>query len=271
MLTNPKHPKVRYFSSLKTKKRRKAEGKFIVEGIHLVSEGLKCGLIDRVLFSGSIMRTYDGKNLIGKIISSGIPHEEVNEKIFKDLSNVETPQWIIASVRPKLADFGSLFEADRPLILVACGIQDPGNLGTMIRTASAAGCSGLILTQGTVDPYNEKVVRATAGTIFHLNMVKIDDIIEVVSSLKRRGIKVISSFVDASRAYFEADYCRPTAVVIGSEGQGLPAGLENISDETVSIPMAAGTESLNAGVAAAVILFEAVRQRRVQKGNREGT
>ena len=99
---------------------------------------------------------------------------------------METPQGIVASVKPKDSDLGDLFERPDPMIVAACGIQDPGNLGTIIRTADASGCSGVILTAGTVDPYNEKVIRASSGSIFHLNIVKIDDIIDVVSSLKRR-------------------------------------------------------------------------------------
>jgi TrmH family RNA methyltransferase len=238
----------------------------MVEGIHLVSEAIQAGLLDRVIYSDKILETSEGKSLIGKIISSGIPNEEANEKVIRHLSDVETPQGIIASVKPKAVDIGSLFESSEPLIVVACGIQDPGNLGTIIRTADAAGCSGIILTQGTVNPYNDKVIRASSGSIFHLNIVKIDDIIEVVSALKRRGIKVISTLVGAEKEYYSVDYSGPVAVIIGSESRGLPAEIERLSDVSVSIPMIGEAESLNAAVSCAIVLYEALRQRRTDAG-----
>jgi TrmH family RNA methyltransferase len=266
MLTSTDNPKVKYFHLLKTNKPRKTAGKFMVEGIHLVSEAIQAGLLDRVLYSEKILETSEGKGLIGKILSSGIPNEEANEKIIRYLSDVETPQGIMASVKPKAVDIGSLFESSDPLIVVACGIQDPGNLGTIIRTADAAGCSGIILTQGTVNPYNDKVIRASSGSIFHLNIVKIDDIIEVVSALKRRVIRVISSAVAAEKEYYSVDYKGPVAVMIGSESKGLPAEIERISDVSVSIPIIGEAESLNAAVSCAIILYEALRQRRTDAG-----
>jgi TrmH family RNA methyltransferase len=266
MLTSTENPKVKYFHLLKTNKPRKTSGKFMVEGIHLVSEAVKEGLLDRVLYSEKILETTEGKGLLGKIISSGIPNEEANDKVIRYLSDVETPQGIIASVKPKVVDIGSLFENSDPMIVVACGIQDPGNLGTIIRTADAAGCSGIILTQGTVNPYNDKVIRASSGSIFHLNIVKIDDIIDVVSALKRRGIKVISTFVGAEKEYYSIDYNGPVAVMIGSESKGLPEEIERLSDVSVSIPMIGRSESLNAAVSCAIVLYEALRQRRTDAG-----
>jgi TrmH family RNA methyltransferase len=266
MLTSTDNPKVKYFHSLKTNKPRKTSGKFMVEGIHLVGEAIQSGLLDRVIYSEKILETTDGKGLLGKIISAGIPNEEANDKVIRHLSDVETPQGIIASVKPKAVDIGSLFESPDPLIVVACGIQDPGNLGTIIRTADAAGCSGIILTQGTVNPYNDKVIRASSGSIFHLNIVKIDDIIEVVSALKRRGIKVVSTLVGAEKEYYSVDYSGPVAVIIGSESKGLPAEIERLSDVSVSIPIIGQAESLNAAVSCAIVLYEALRQRRTDAG-----
>jgi TrmH family RNA methyltransferase len=266
MLTSTENPKVKYFSTLKTNKPRRTTGKFMVEGIHLVSEAINAGLLDRVIYSEKILEISEGKNLIGKIISSGIPNEEANEKVIRHLSDVETPQGIIASVKPRAADIGNMFESSDPLIVVACGIQDPGNLGTIIRTADAAGCSGIILTQGTVNPYNDKVIRASSGSIFHLNIVKIDDIIEVASALKRRGIRIISTVIGAEKEYYSINYNGPVAVMIGSESKGLPAEIERLSDVSVSIPMIGEAESLNAAVSCAIILYEALRQRRGNAG-----
>jgi RNA methyltransferase, TrmH family len=266
MLTSTDNPKVKYFNSLKQNKTRKAEGKFFVEGIHLVGEAMQAGLLDRVLYSETVMKTSEGKHLLGKLISSGIHIEEASVQVIKHLSSVESPQGVIASVNPKASDLGSFFEKPDPLIVVACGIQDPGNLGTMIRTADAAGCSGIILSSGTVDPYNDKVIRASSGSIFHLNMVKIDDIIELASSLKRRGVRMISTVVDAEKAYYSVDYRGPVAIVIGSESKGLSPEIERLSDESIAIPMLGGVESLNAAVSCAIVVYEALRQRRTDAG-----
>jgi TrmH family RNA methyltransferase len=266
MLTSTQNPKVKYFNSLKQNKTRRTAGKFFIEGIHLVGEAMQAGLLDRVLYSEKVLKTSEGKDLLGKIISSGIHSEEASESVIGHLSSVESPQGIIASVKPKASDLGSLFEKSDPLIIVACGIQDPGNLGTMIRTADAAGCSGVILSAGTVDPYNDKVIRASSGSIFHLNMVKIDDIIELASSLKRRGVKIISAVVDADKDYYSADYRGPAAILIGSESRGLSPEIERLSDESIAIPMLGGVESLNAAVSCAIVLYEALRQRRANAG-----
>ncbi|MFH1710000.1 MAG: 23S rRNA (guanosine(2251)-2'-O)-methyltransferase RlmB [bacterium] len=266
MLTSSQNEKVKYFSSLKSNKPRRTAGKFLVEGVHLVREAMQAGLLEKVIYSEKILETSEGRDLLGKLISAGIPNEEANEKVIQDLSEVETPQGIIAAVRPKISDLGSLFEKNDPLIVVACGVQDPGNLGTIIRTADAAGCSGIILTKGTVNPYNSKVIRSSSGSIFHLNIVKIDDIIDLASALKRRGIRMISTVVDAAKEYYSVDYSGPVAVVIGSESKGISSEVERLSDESVSIPMLGGVESLNAAVSCAVILYEALRQRRTSAG-----
>jgi TrmH family RNA methyltransferase len=266
MLTSALNAKVKYFSSLKRKKSRRSSGKFLVEGIHLVNEAMRAGLLDRVIYSERLVKTFEGKELLGKIISSGLPVEEASEKVLRHLSDVESPQGIAAAVRPKNPDFGDLFETADPLIVAACGIQDPGNLGTIVRTAEAAGCSGIVLSAGTVDPYNDKVIRASSGSIFRLNIVRIDDIIELASALKRRGVRIVSAFAEAEKDVYSADLRGPLAVMIGSESKGLPEDVAGISDENVSIPMSGPVESLNAAVSCAVILYEALRQRRANAG-----
>ena len=266
MLTSAQNPKVKYLASLKSKKNRRPDGKFFIEGLHIVAEALRAGMLERVIYSESALKTAEGKDLVGRLISSDIPIEEASEKVIRSLSDVETPQGIAASARPKVSDIGSLFEDDNPLIVVACGIQDPGNLGTIIRTADAAGASGAVITSGSVDPYNDKAVRASAGSIFHLNTVRFDDIIGLVSALKRRGVRVISTYPGAEKIYYDADFRKPTAVILGNEAQGLPADIEKLSDETVSIPIIGGAESLNAAVSGAVIIYEALRQRRHDAG-----
>jgi len=253
---------IKYFRSLKKKKHRKDEGKFIIEGPHLVEEALKEGLLDKAIYSRNFASTLEAKELLKRISDKNIVCVEESAQNISSISSVETPQGIIASAKPNSSDLGSLFEKSDPLIVIAYEIQDPGNLGTIIRTCDAAGCSGLILSKGTVDPYNDKVIRASSGSIFRLNIIKADDIIELISSLKRRGIKVLSAASNAEQSIFNADLSGPTALIIGNEGKGVPGEIEKLSSGTLSIPMEGGTESLNAAVSAAVILYEALRQRR---------
>lgn len=261
MITSSDSPRYRYFIKLKKKKERSSKDLFIVEGMHLVEEALKVGSIDRVIFCPALMRDAEGRMLLNDLVRADVPLDETSVTLLKGLSSVESPQGIIASVKARDTDMSSLFDSTLPLIVVACGIQDPGNLGTLIRTADAAGCSGVIVTNGTVDPFNEKVVRSTAGSIFHLNIVKYDDIIELVHSLKRRGIAVIATDAKSEKKYFDIDLKRPTAVIVGNEGQGLSEDIEKLCSESVSIPIIGKAESLNAAIAAALVLYEAVRQR----------
>jgi TrmH family RNA methyltransferase len=266
MLTSLENPKVKQFHSLKQKKQRKADGKFLIEGVHLISEAMQAGLLDKVIYSEKVLKTFEGKDLIGKIIAADIPSEEASVKVISYLSDVENPQGVFASVNPKVSDLSDLLNNDDPLIVIACGIQDPGNLGTLIRTCDAAGCSGLIISQGTVDIYNDKVIRASSGSIFHLNIIKIDDIIDLIPSLKRRGIKVFSSVVGAQKDHYMVDWSGPIALIIGSEAQGIAKEIERLSDGSISIPMVGKVESLNAAVSGAIILYEAYRQREINAG-----
>jgi RNA methyltransferase, TrmH family len=261
MLSSIQNPKVKQFKKLQDKQ-NSSQLSFVIEGIHLVQEAFKAGLLENVIYCEKVLKGHEGKELLGKLISSDIDIEEVSESVVRYLSNVEVPQGIVAISKKKTDDMGSLFEGTDPLIVVACGIQDPGNLGTMIRTADGAAAAGLIVTAGAVDPYNDKVVRATAGSLFHLKIIKIDDIIDMIASLKRRGVKIVSTSAEAKKTYFDAELTGPIALLIGNEGRGLGVEVERLSDEVVSIPMPGSSESLNAAVSSAVIIYEALRQRR---------
>jgi RNA methyltransferase, TrmH family len=251
-----------YFNSIKDRKKAGSKKKaFFIEGPHLVEEALLSGVLEKVLYSPKAILSIDGKDLIRRIKHANIPAEETIEAILNSISDVSRHQGIVASAKIKEHEIVSVLGSDDPLILIACAIQDPGNLGTMIRTADAVKASGVVLTSGTVDLYNDKVIRATAGSIFHLNIVKIDDIIEMISSLKRRGVKVFSTSLDAKKSLYEADLKGPTALIIGNEGSGVPLEIEHLCDESIYIPMKGDAESLNAAVSSAVILYEAFRQR----------
>jgi TrmH family RNA methyltransferase len=150
---------------------------------------------------------------------------------------------------------------DASLLVVCVDLRDPGNAGTVLRSAEAAGAGGVICADGTVDPFNPKTVRASAGSLFHVPVVRGGDALEVLDQVGRWGLQRLATVPRHGAAYTATDLTRPTAFVLGNEANGLPAGLEAGIDAEVTIPMAGRSESLNVGMAAAVLCFEALRQR----------
>ena len=151
---------------------------------------------------------------------------------------------------------------DAPLLVVLENIQDPGNMGTIIRTAEGAGATGIIMSKETVDIYNPKTIRSTMGSLFRMPFVYVDDICGTVRELSNRGIRTYAAHLSGENEYYNEDYAGGTAVLIGNEGNGLTEEITSKADRLVKIPMAGKLESLNAAVSAAIILYEAARQRR---------
>jgi TrmH family RNA methyltransferase len=237
-------------SLIEKKKTRRKEGKFVVEGEHLVIEAGPD--IEFILYSADMqaVRAASGR---------GIQCYRISKKVFSLLTSVETPQGVLAVVKKKEYTVRDIL--DRAGIIVLCvGVQDPGNLGTIIRGADAAGAAGVMLSRGTADLYNQKVIRSTMGSLFHLPVLKIDDLEETVRSFKRSKIKVVGADV-SGKDYWRSDLSGPAALLIGNEGAGLPENVLKICDEVVKIPMPGKAESLNAAVSATVIMYEAVRQK----------
>lgn len=232
---------------------RRKEKLFVVEGPHLVEEAV--GQVKFVVYSENLP-------LISKLEEKGIECLKISRKQFADLSGVETPQGILAVVKQPEYNLQSLVKAKNALIVFCIEIQDPGNLGTIIRTADAVGASGIILSRSTVDLYNPKVIRSTMGSLFHLPMVQEVETTETIEMLKTRRVKIIATDINAKEDYFAVDYKHPCAILIGNEGAGLPEEIIKLADERVKIPMPGRAESLNVGISTAVILYEALRQTR---------
>jgi len=183
------------------------------------------------------------------------------DALLESLAEVETSQGVIALAEPVHFDADAVF-AGTPLVLACCGVQDPGNLGALLRTAEAAGATGALLSEGSADPYSWKALRGSMGSAFrlpHLRGVPFD---ELLALLKRRGVRAIAADARAERRYDEIDWRGPAALLVGAEGAGLPGELLRAADERVAIPLRPPVESLNVGVAAGVLLFAAALQRR---------
>lgn len=240
---------------LEKRSARKKEEKFVIEGPHLV-EALLCSFeasesrFDFVIYSKNLPILEKLKN---------VDCYKVSPKQFAEVSEVETPQGILAVVHERKHELKDVLGG---LIVFCAGVQDPGNLGTIIRTADAVGASGIIISKGTVDLYNSKVIRSSMGSIFHLPIVQVDDVAETVKTLKGKKVKVIAADIDGEKDYFLVEYKKPTAILVGNEGAGLDDEVVKLADEVVRIPMPGRAESLNVGVSTAVVLYEALRQRK---------
>ncbi len=235
------------------------EGYCAIEGLRIVEEAIRSGLkFASVFFAHSANAVAD--RLLPQL-ASRVDTLLLPDKLFGEVVPSESPQGVAALVRCKefsLADV--LSKADTGPLLAIAGVQDPGNLGTILRSAEAFGAAGAILGTGTVSPYNPKVTRASAGSIFRLPVVRAQ-MPEVLTEMRKRKIRLIATSSHKGTALPEAQLTGPLAIFIGSEGAGLSRDLMAQMDELVAIPHAATVESLNAGVAASIVLYEAARQR----------
>ena len=196
-----------------------------------------------------------------------IRQEVLSDTVFAYVSDTKTPQGVMCVVRQRnktAKKWERLIEKEqqKPFFLVLDNLQDPGNMGTVIRTAEAAGVTGILMSADCVDVYNPKTIRSTMGSVYRMPLWYAEDICEAVRELKRQGIHTYAAHLEGTVVYDEAEYREGTAFLIGNEGNGLRQEVAELADTWVRIPMAGHVESLNAAIAAAVLMFEAGRQRR---------
>lgn len=240
----------------RARERRRAHA-FVVEGSRLFSEAPR-ERIRYTLVSESFLGQKGSRELL-----EGIPYETVTDRYFEALSDTKTPQGILAVLDQYDHRLEELFpEKGKALLLVLDTIQDPGNLGTMLRAGEAAGVTGVLMNDTTVDIYNPKVVRATMGTIYRMPFYITGDLPGAVNRLKEMGVTAYAAHLQGEDSYERFSYSGHTAFLIGNEGNGLSPETAACTDRRIRIPMAGQVESLNAAMAATVLLFEAARQRR---------
>lgn len=240
---------------LKERRFRDKEGLFILEGFRLIEEAIKANMeIENIIIS----KDYEQK--FQEFLLNNI---DLNKKtfflannLFMQLSSTENPQGIIAVVKKK--NNQKTLKGD--FYLICDKVQDPGNLGTIIRTAHAAGVNGIILTKGTVDIYNDKTIRSTMGSIFYIPIFYDDENYSIIRSLKEDGFSLVATSLAESKNFFEEDLKGKTILAVGNEGNGISNELFELADKKVKIPMPGGAESLNVSIATSIILFEKVRQ-----------
>ena len=246
-----------------------------VEGVRLVEEALRSGCrIEAVLFSESGARHRERLASLVDRTEIAFPVFRTTDRLFEGIADTEHPQGVAALVQPRAATLEDLLHpaTGAPLVVILVGVQDPGNVGTILRTAAAFGASGAATCasaqSGTANPYSPKALRASAGAAFHLPIFAGMSLPILLTQLRIAGVHIFASSLhephEAGASMFspwEVDWREPVAVLLGNEGAGLPEEIERSADRRIRIPMAASVESLNAAAAAAVLFYEAARQR----------
>lgn len=255
--------KIKYLRKLARRQFRQKEKKFIIEGTRFVEELLKENWQTEALFYTSKLTENDrGTQLLKLAKQRNVPCWLVADDAMAELADTETPQGVLALVSMPNYPLESLLISHRqPLLVLVDGVQDPGNLGTIVRTADAMAATGVVLLKGTVDLYNAKTLRSTMGSIFHLPIVTGAKVAQLVELLTLNNITLIVGEPRQGTAVQDLDLTQPMALVVGSEAHGPSKQLLSLADFKVTIPMPGRTESLNVGVACSIMLYEAARQR----------
>lgn len=263
MITSAANQKLREVQALGRKASlRRERGVFLVEGARMLEETPE-DRIEELYVSASFMEKCGG-DLKKKLERRRF--ELLSDRAFAAISDTKTPQGILAVVRREQSSLEELLREERASFLLLETIQDPGNLGTMMRSGEGAGLTAIIADRGTADIYSPKAVRSTMGSIFRVPFVYVDDLHAAIRRLKGAGVQVCAAHLRGSRAYDRVSYRKSNAFLIGNEAAGLCPETAALADFSVRIPMLGAVESLNAAVAAAVLLYELSRQRRDEDG-----
>lgn len=267
MITSMSNPQMKKVQQLLKKARtRREEGLFVAEGIKMFGEAPKDRL-QKVYAAASFAEKEEFQKILKEkgLENPGDKVEIVDDKVFKSLSDTVTPQGVLCLISMKDWSLEEILEGVKnPLLMILEDLQDPGNLGTIIRTGEGAGITGVILSRTSVDVFNPKVIRSTMGSVYRVPVLYVDSIEkEVLSVLKTHGITTYAAHLKGKNNYDQEDYGKGTAFFIGNEGNGLTDSLTACADALIKIPMEGQVESLNAAMASGILMYEAARQRRV--------
>ena len=269
-LTSVRSPRVKAARRLSKRALRVRARSFLAEGPQAVSEALARGGVVTELFLTGAARSRHG-GLAARASRQGAAVHVVSGEVMAELAQTITPQGVIAVCRFVDVPLAALTGAAPRLVVILANVRDPGNAGTVLRTADAAGASGVVFSDASVDPYNSKCVRASAGSIFHLDLVQGGPVAEVVAGLRAAGLRVLAADGNSRQALDQVEprglLSEPTAWLFGNEAWGLPADILALADEMVAVPIYGQAESLNLAAAAAVCLYASARAQRI---NAEG-
>lgn len=241
---------------LKEKKHRLERNEFLIEGFRFIEEALKSDFeVSKVFLSEEALKKWKTYNMETYLKASTKVYL-VKHSILKQLCSTENPQGIAAVVKNKVFSIKN----ENGFYILIDKVQDPGNLGTIIRSAHASKALGIIVTKGTVDIYNEKTLRSTMGSVFNIPILQDDDL-SIVDKLKNKGFKLVVSSLKDSKNFYEEDLTQNIIIAVGNEGAGISEEILKMGDIKLKIPMPGGAESLNVAAAASIMMFEALRQK----------
>lgn len=258
MITSTSNAQVKNLVQLKKKaKARRQQQIYVVEGIRMFREA-PADRIEQVYVSESFLADPEHKKVL-----KGKAYEVLSDSVFSYVSDTKTPQGILCLMKMPDYTLDMLLREKNGMWLVLENLQDPGNLGTMFRTGEGAGIAGVIMDGSTVDIYNPKTIRSTMGSIYRIPFYITEDLPDTIRRMKKRGVRTYAAHLEGSVCYDKPDYVPDTAFMIGNEGNGLTDETAALADTCIRIPMEGQLESLNAAMAAGILMYEANRQRRM--------
>jgi TrmH family RNA methyltransferase len=265
MISSPGNAQIKRIRSLRQRKERERSGLFFIEGIRLVAEAVQMGAaLETLVVAPQLLSSPFAQQLVAQQRQAGVPCLEVAPAAFQSLSSKEGPQGLAAVVRQQWAHLDDL-RPDEPRCWVALeAVQDPGNLGTILRTCDAVGAAGVLLLGSTTDPYDPAALRASMGAVFAQRLVRAS-FDELAAWAQAHGCPLVGAAGGAAQDYQTVRYRLPLVLLMGSEREGLPPEQQARCDEVVSIPMVGRSDSLNLAVATGVLLYEIFNQQRAQR------
>ena len=258
VITSKENETIKNIKKLKDKKFRDEAGLYIIEGIKMIEEAIEeKASIKKILICEECLTTGDlEQKILYEIAKYNCIY--VNSKVYNFLTDVVAPQGIMAVVEKPSKDTEIDYSED--IILALDGIQDPGNLGTILRTADSVNLKQIIVTKNTADSYNPKVVRSTMGAILRIKIIETEDLAKTLKEAKKNKFKIVATSLDTNESIYDISYNKKV-IVIGNEANGVSKEIQELADNRVKIPMLGKTESLNASVATGIMLYEYVRQK----------
>ncbi|MDF2941196.1 MAG: hypothetical protein K0S01_54 [Herbinix sp.] len=259
VISSLSNPQMKNLTLLQKKaKARDEQGIFVVEGLKMFEEAREAGLLVKAYTSESF---YQDKIQENPNYFTDLDYDIITDSVFKEVADTMTPQGIMGTVKRSEYNLESILKAPEACLLILEDIRDPGNLGTMIRTAEGAGITGIILSNASVDIYNPKVIRSTMGSIYRVPFYQTQDFEATLKEIKEQGIVIFAAHLLGIPYDTEGSFRKRCAFLIGNEANGLSEMSSAAADTLIKIPMAGKVESLNAAVAAAILMYEAARQR----------
>jgi TrmH family RNA methyltransferase len=268
MITSHSNPLVKRIKRLRRKRYRRQEGVFYAEGLRVVLAAVDANApIETIVYSSDLLTSQRAGQMLARRQAAGTACVEVSADIFRSISGRDNPAGLGAIVCAGWTPLGELVVGEDDIFAALVDVSDPGNLGAVIRTTDAVGAAGAILAGQFVDPYHPTAVKASMGSLFHLPVAQVEDASGLLNWASARGINSVATSAHARRSFREVEYRFPLLLLLGSEGEGLPAAVIEAADQAVAIPMSGSASSLNLAVAAGILLYELSAERSALKPN----